>query len=336
VADVTDLLAATAIPAALRRARVVDGATFVFDTETEIPAVWGDGPRVAWSRGESLWITGPPGTGKSTLAQQLVRGRLGLVDQLLGMNVELSRSTVLYIAADRPPQIARSMRRMFTEAERSILRDRLRVHRGALPFDLVKAPGELAAFAIDQGADTLIVDSVKDIATPLTSDEVGAAVTAAFGATLEAGCEVIAVHHHRKASADNRKPSKLADVFGSAWLTAGAGSVITLWGEPGDPLVDLVHLKPPAEEVGPFELEHDHQRGTTTLRERPDEWSLLSRSGNSGVTAKGVAEVVYGRTPSKADTEKSRRRLERFVEAGHAHREQPQTPNEPTIYRMAA
>ncbi len=33
---------------------------------------------------------------------------------------------------------------------------------------------------------------------------------------------------------------------GSTWLTSGLGSVIVLDGEPGDPTVELRHLKQPA------------------------------------------------------------------------------------------
>jgi hypothetical protein len=37
------------------------------------------------------------------------------------------------------------------------------------------------------------------------------------------------------------------------WLTSGAGSVILLNGQPGDPIVSLHHLKQPAAAVGPLQ-----------------------------------------------------------------------------------
>jgi hypothetical protein len=60
-------------------------------------------------------------------------------------------------------------------------------------------------------------------------------------------------------------------VYGSTWLTSGLGSVIVLDGKPGDPTVELRHLKQPAEPVGPLTLRHDHTAGVTVLFDnRPD------------------------------------------------------------------
>ena len=44
------------------------------------------------------------------------------------------------------------------------------------------------------------------------------------------------------------------------WLTSGAGSVILLNGQPGDPIVSLHHIKEPAAEVGPFKVLHEQAR----------------------------------------------------------------------------
>ena len=52
------------------------------------------------------------------------------------------------------------------------------------------------------------------------------------------------------------KPKRLADVYGSRWLTAGMGSVLLLWGEPGDLVVEVRHLKQPV-------------RGGRPVRDRP-------------------------------------------------------------------
>ena len=84
---------------------------------------------------------------------------------------------MLYVAADRPRQIARAHRRIFTEADRDTLRERLTVHRGPLPFDLGREPEQLAAFAIEHDADTLILDSLKDVALDISKDETAPAST---------------------------------------------------------------------------------------------------------------------------------------------------------------
>jgi len=293
-----------------------DGASFILDAPSEVPAVWGRGSEALWAKGESLYLTGPPGVGKSTVAQQLVAARLGLTDQCLGFHVERDDLPVLYLALDRPPQIRRSMARMFTEEHRQVLAEKLVIHQGAFMYH-PEHPQRLAEQVA--GFGTLIIDSLKDLATPLTSDEVAASVTKAIGRVLEGGCEVVVIHHHRKANSDNKKPANLADVYGSAWLTAGAGSVVTLWGEAGDPVVEMLHLKQPADEIGPLELEHDHEHGRTTRRERLDEWRALQRSP-LGISAHDVAAAVHEHEPSRAEVEKARRRLDRMVRDGRAKR----------------
>ncbi len=94
------------------------------------------------------------------------------------------------------------------------------------------------------------IDALKDVAVKLTDDEVGSRVNAEIQEVIANGIELVADHHQRKASADNKKPRTLADAYGSVWLTAGCGSVLLLWGEAGDPIVELSHLKQPAGESG--------------------------------------------------------------------------------------
>jgi replicative DNA helicase len=72
-------------------------------------------------------MVGPQGVGKTTLAGQLVRGRLGLADTVLGLPIEPGKTRVLYMAMDRPSQVARALRRQFIGDERDILEDRRRL-----------------------------------------------------------------------------------------------------------------------------------------------------------------------------------------------------------------
>jgi RecA-family ATPase len=43
------------------------------------------------------------------------------------------------------------------------------------------------------------------------------------------GCGIWLIHHHRKAQAQNKKPNKLSDVYGSQYITARASTVMALW-----------------------------------------------------------------------------------------------------------
>lgn len=55
----------------------VDGWSFVTDTPASATPIWGRSRKTAWASGESLMLVGPPGVGKSTIAQQIVLARLG-------------------------------------------------------------------------------------------------------------------------------------------------------------------------------------------------------------------------------------------------------------------
>lgn len=177
------------------RAKLRTGSTFVLDRPAELAAVWGSGDDVLWAAGESLIIAAPPGVGKTTLAVQLVEGRLGLADKVLGWPVEADDRPVLYLAMDRPRQIQRAMLRRFGEQHRPRLDERLVVWEGPLPSDLGRRPELLADMADAAGAGTVILDSLKDAVVKLTDDEAGGNLNRAIQTAVVAGVEVLGLHH---------------------------------------------------------------------------------------------------------------------------------------------
>ncbi len=300
----------------------IDGAAFILDAPSEVQAVWGDGDQVAWSAGEPLLVNGPTGVGKTTLAQQVALARLGLRSEVLGMPVRPDPRAVLYFAADRPPQAARSMRRMVGEEHRLVLAERLVIWRGPLPGSLVKQPDLLATMAEEFDAGTAIIDSLKDIAANLSDEETGAAVNQALQLACLAGVEVLGLHHQRKRQQGAGKPRTIDDVYGSTWLTAGAGSVLLIWGQPGDAVVELSHLKQPVDVIGPLTLLHDHERGVTVVQGEIDLYDVIRTS--NGLTAQGAARALFKTdSPEPNEVERARRRLEQLCKKGLAHREEP-------------
>ncbi|MFT4086322.1 MAG: AAA family ATPase [Gordonia sp. (in: high G+C Gram-positive bacteria)] len=294
---------------------LVCGGAFVLDQPDGIPARWGDGEQVLHAEGEALMIAGPQGIGKTTLALLYLAAMLGLTDAVvLGLPVTPARR-VLYLAMDRPRQIARALRRIAGHIDREQLDSRLIVWNGPPLADMAKNPGLLDELAAHVGADVVFVDSLKDAALGLSEDEVGAAWNRARQMAIRAGVDVVELHHTRKGDGKGRSPD-IGDIYGSTWLTSGAGSVVLLDGKPGDPYVKFHHVKAPAVQLGPWTVLHDQTSGTMTVHQSVDVVALaLATPG--GLTARQAAQAVYEKdNPTASEKEKARRRLDKLVEAG--------------------
>lgn len=299
--------------------RYLDGWSFITQAGAPVEPLWGKDEQVLWAQGESLIIVGGQGAGKSTIAQQLVLHAIGLRDgDLLDLPVAPAQR-VLYLAMDRPRQIARSFRRMVTVDDEATLADRLVVWPGPPPVDLARNTELLTLMAHQADASVVVIDSLKDAAVKLSEDEVGGAVNRAIQHTLQAGVEVLVLHHQRKqgnGTAAGSAPKALDDIYGSTWITSGAGSVVLLTGQPGGAYVDLVHMKQPSLEVGPLVLFHDHDLGVSTIEQGFDMFKYL-RGQPRPVTVGDAARAMTGEYEvGRNDRQKARRLLDKLVEKG--------------------
>jgi replicative DNA helicase len=283
-------------------------------------ALWGSGEEVLWAEGEALMIAGGMGLGKTTLAGQVIRAQLGLPPtDVLGLPVAQATGPILYLAMDRPRQIRRSMLRQFdpeTEAEQLAS---LLIRIGPPIADLAVRPTLLVEMAQDCGAAIVYVDSLKDAAIGLSDDKVGAAYNRARQHLLADGRQICELHHNRKSVAGGGKDSSVtvSDVYGSTWLTSGAGSVIMLTGEPGDPIIDFRHIKQPLNEVGPWRLLNNPDAGYMAVDHNVDLLDLVAFQGADGLTAKGAAIALFEtEKPRRADVQKARRRLDKLTNQG--------------------
>lgn len=304
--------------------RLLPGGSFILDRPDAVPALWGDGEQVLWAEGEALLIAGPAGVGKTTVAQQVILSGIGVhTGGVLGFPVRRFKR-VLYLASDRPQQAARSMARMVRPEDREVLDERLVFWPGPPPSDFIKDPGVLLRLCQAAGADAVCLDSLKDMAGELASEEGGQAINSAIQRTLVEGIEVIGLHHHRKQGTgkdSGKEPISLDELYGSTWITAGAGSVVSLWGAAGEPIVSMRHLKQPAGECGPWKLRHDHPVGRTEVWHQVDVLGLLKAAGSAGLSPAALAVNLYPNPKSKPTTseiEKARRRLDQYVEQGLA------------------
>lgn len=297
------------------------GGTFVLDGLERPRCWWGRGDVILAADGESVMIAGGQGAGKTTLGQQLALGRADFAEhrKVLGMPVTPGEARVLYLAMDRPRQAAASLRRMVRASQRAELDDRLIVYQGPPPRDLAANDFDLVQMARAAGADTVVVDSLKDAAIGLDKDQVGAGWNRARQRALTAGVQLIELHHNRKrqANAQTRPPS-LDDIYGSTWITSGVGSVILLDGAPGDGVVKLHHLKQPVEVFGPVEVRHDHTIGRSEVWHQVDVLAVLRSKGS--LTGTEAAQLLYDTTaPTSAQRLNGRRKLQRLTDDGLAY-----------------
>jgi 5S rRNA maturation endonuclease (ribonuclease M5) len=297
-------------------------------------AVWGEGEDVLWAMGQSLIIAGHDGTGKTTLAGNLIRGRLGLGSgMILGLPVLPGKRNVLVLMMDRPMQAMSSLARLFGESDRDILEERLRVWEGPPPEDLAANPEMLAHLCQLADADTCIVDSLKDAAIPLTEDAVGAGWNRARQAAIIAGTELLELHHPRKPSMmDLNKPPELSDLYGSRWIPAGIGSAIVLHGRAGEPYVKLFHRKPIVALLGPWDM-LIQENGEVILDEaQGDLLGKIARQGKKGVTCAEVALMLY-ESDTRNEIERARRTLEKLLREGHVSKLGGTKGGDASIYR---
>lgn len=292
------------------------GGPMILDGPDTIPALWGKGNKVLWAEGETLMIAGSQGLGKTTFGGLLIRAQLFGGD-VLNLPVRPVEKNILYLAMDRPFQIARSMRRQFDETHREILTEKLIMRPGPPFFDIAQNLNYLPEMAKHYDAEVVYIDSLKDAAIGLTDDTTAASYNRARQELLNHGIQLVELHHNIKRNQTGGKPENIADVYGSTWLTSGCGSVVMLTGEPGDPIIHFRHVKQPADEVGPFMLNHNQDTGELTVSHEVDLLELAAHAGADGLTAKGAAAAVFEKeVPTRAEVEKARRRLEALEHDG--------------------
>lgn len=309
------------------------GGEWVFSAPSEVPSIWGDAEEVAWPQGETLIVAGTDGAGKTVLAHNLIIRQAGIIsDPFLGLTVT-PRRRVLYLAQDRPRQVQRAFERLVGLVDRDTLDEGLTVIDWPVETLVDQDPELLVRLATENEADTLYVDSLKDNCAEPSSEVTGLAVRRAYSLCIAEGIEVCLLHHDRKAASDSkRKILKLADVYGSRFITAGAGSVIALNGGSGDPIIDLRHLKQPfTGGRAASTLARFRHRGDGGLP-GSDIYGIL-RNAKNGVTANDAARLLYGtEAPTAKERERARRKLESAVGRDRAHKKPGDRANEPTRY----
>ena len=312
------------------------GGEWILSASDRVKSLWGRGREVAWAEDEALIIVGADGSGKTILMGNLIMRQAGIITEpLLGMTV-LPRGRILYMAQDRPEQAKRSLKRLVGGTDREILDAALAVIDW--PMGLIdEKPSLIAELAADHGADTVYIDSLGDVVVEPSGETSGLAIKRAYSEAIAAGVQVCILHHDRKTGPDSkRRILKLSDVYGSRFITAGAGSVISLNGGSGDPIIDLRHLKQPDEEVGPHRVLLDFETGEMSISQETDILEVI-RASVDGVTANDAARILYETdNPARSDKERARRKLQSLVGKGWLEVRPGMEKNEPDHYVVKA
>lgn len=291
--------------------RLQDGADWLNSGSDTPDPMWGDQERMLAVKKQPLVLAGAQGAGKTVVGGHLLMGALGVptFETLLGLPVALTERKALYLAADRPDQARLSLRRMVDPEQ---VRDRLVVWQGPPPHDIAKTPHLLIEMAMEAKASLVMLDSLKDIALKLSDDEVGASVNLAVQHCIAEGVDVIALHHPRKVGGDESasKVRTIDDLYGSAWLTTGAGSVLYL--RPTTPgTVELAQLKTPIGVMTTLTFQHSPSTGRVSLGSGRTLLDVVREAGAVGISPTHAARCLYGLAEDVPEA--SRKRVERML-----------------------
>lgn len=188
-------------------------------------------------------------------------------------------------------------------------------------MSFVQNPGWILNQALVLNAGTVVVDSLKDLLASLSDEETAGRYNRARQQCLAAGIEWIELHHNRKATDNNTEPKTLDDVYGNRMLTAGAGSVLSLYGQPGDTVVHLSQIKTPSGELFPKWVSIDKETGAMALHDNVTLDVVITTAGQGGISAREAAVRVYGvNKPSRSNIQALRNKLDRMVRGGVAER----------------
>jgi KaiC/GvpD/RAD55 family RecA-like ATPase len=211
-------------------------------------------PKLEWAwegfleRQGYMLLTGPSGVGKTQFSLNFAARTVLGSDYLNVATGEPKRVGFLSLEMGEI-ELAHFMGTQwegYTPEEQEVLNENLRLMAPGEPYYI---QSETERNALEEKIyalklDGLIIDSLGSMADDLVSEK-EVKLLMNFNDRIRQRHKIFTwfVHHHRKASGDNKKPNKQADVYGNQYITARATSIMCLWDTSDPKVLTAIPLK---------------------------------------------------------------------------------------------
>lgn len=242
--------------------------TLLFHPEIELEWVW-DG--LLQEAGYML-LTSPSGVGKTQLsldfAIQAVLGK-DFLDREIKKDMKLAFMSLEMGPADLKFFQAQMSKGLSAE-EIDYLEEHLILLPVGEPYYLNKERerDDLEAFIADNEIDGIILDSLSSMVEGELTSEGNVKPVMDWNDKIRKRHNIFTwiIHHHRKASGDNKKPNKLDDVYGSYLVPRNATTTLTLWQGMGDSILAIPNKVRMSKKTEPLQIFRDGNLHFTTKK----------------------------------------------------------------------
>jgi len=227
-------------------------------------------------------LTGPSGVGKTqfslnaamnmALGEPFLEKPTSTPKRIGILSLEMGGPDLQYFLKQQVPY--------YTTDQLSVLQENLVIAPVGEPvyMDMQEGKDQVEQWIVDNKLDGIMVDSLGSAMAGDVSAEAAVKSIMAWNDNIRQRLDVFTwfIHHHRKATGDNKKPNKLQDVYGSMYLTARATSVVCLWNIGIASDLQVLPLKMRlSPDKDPFTIHRDnnlifHRKGNSTVVEAPE------------------------------------------------------------------